>query len=152
MDKTVLIQYADMEKEVKDLRKRIIKIKREIKKIEEEGAVTDVVRGGIGGIEHFKVTGVPVPEYSRKISLLKRWKAKLERDEEELLELMNQAEEYIDSIPQSDLRTMFRFYYIDGMTWPMVAINMNSYFPKKKIAYTEESCRKRHNRFLEKNL
>lgn len=152
MDKSVLVQYSDMEKEVKDLRKRIIKIKKEIKKIEEEGAVTDVVRGGMGGIEHFKVTGVPIPEYNRKKSLLKRWKAKLERDEEELLELMNQAEEYIDSIPQSDLRMMFRFYYIDGMTWPMVAINMNSYFPKRKIAYTEESCRKRHNRFLKKNL
>lgn len=152
MDKSVLIQYADMEKEVKDLRKRIVKLEKEIRRIEKEGVVTDVVRGGMGGTEHFKVTGFPIPEHSRKKSLLKRQKALLEKKEEELLELINQAEEYIDSIPQSDLRMMFRFYYINGMTWTMVAINMNSYFPKRKIAYTEESCRKRHNRFLEKNL
>lgn len=152
MDKSVLIQYADMKEEVKDLRKRIVKLEKEIKKIEDEGVVTDVVRGGMGGIEHFKVTGFPVPEHGRKKSLLKRRKALLEQKEEELMELMTKTEEYIDTIPQSDLRMMFRFYYIDGMTWPMVAINMNSYFPKRKIAYTEESCRKRHNRFLEKNL
>ena len=151
MDKSILIQYADMKEEVKDLRKRIKKLEKEIKKIEEEGAVVDVVRGGKGGIQHFKVTGFPVPEYNRKKSLLERKRDLLVKQEEELLELMTQAEEYIESIPQSDLRMMFRFYYIDGMTWPMVAINMNAYFPKKKIAYTEESCRKRHNRFLEKN-
>ena len=150
MDKSVLIQYADMKEEVKDLRKRIVKLEKEIKKIEEEGAVTDVVRGGMGGIEHFKVTGFPVPEHGRKKSLLKRRKALLEQKEEELLELMTKTEEYIDSISQSDLRMIFRFRYIDGMEWSKVAINMNYHFPNKKVAYTEDGCRMRHNRFIEK--
>ena len=34
MDKSVLIQYADMKEEVKDLRKRIVKLEKEIKKID----------------------------------------------------------------------------------------------------------------------
>lgn len=152
MDKSVLIQYSEMKEEVKDLRKRIIKLEMEIWEIEEKGSVTDVVRGGMGGTEHFKVTGFPVPEHSRKKSLLKRRKAMLENKENELLGLMNQAEEYIDSIPQSDLRMMFRFYYIDGMTWEMVAINMNSRFPKRRTAYTGDGCRMKHNRFLEKKI
>ena len=70
--------------------------------------------------------------------------------EEELLELTNQAEEYIESIGKSELRIMFRLYYIEGLTWAQVAMRMNSLFPKRKIAYTEESCRKRSDRFFEK--
>lgn len=150
MDKSVLNEYVKMQEEVKDLRKRKLKLEREIKKIEEEGAVSDVVRGGMGGIEHFKVSGLPIPEHGRKKLLLKRRKALLEQKEEELLELMTKTEEYIDTIPQSDLRMIFRFRYIDGMEWSKVAINMNYHFPNKKVAYTEDGCRMRHNRFIEK--
>lgn len=150
MDKSVLNEYVKMQEEIKDLRKRKLKLEREIKKIEEGGAVSDVVSGGMGGIEHFKVSGFPIPEYGRKKSLLKRRKALLEQKEEELLELMTKTEEYIDTIPQSDLRMIFRFRYIDGMEWSKVAINMNYHFPNKKVAYTEDGCRMRHNRFIEK--
>ena len=52
---------------------------------------------------------------------------------------------------KSDLRQMFRFYYIDDMTWRRVATNMNKRFPNKETPYTEDSCRKRHDRFLEKH-
>ncbi len=41
----------------------------------------------------------------------------LEIKEMELLELMTQAEEYIESVPKSEVRTMFRLYYIDGLPW-----------------------------------
>ena len=33
-----------------------------------------------------------------------------------------------------------------------VAMRMNTLFPKRKIAYTEENCRKRNFRFFEENL
>ena len=71
--------------------------------------------------------------------------------EEELLELTNQAEEYIESIEKSELRIMFRLYYIEGLTWAQVAHRMNKLFPKRKVAYTEENCRKRNFRFFEEN-
>lgn len=70
--------------------------------------------------------------------------------EAELLELTNQAEEYIETIPKSELRIMFRLYYIDDLTWYQVALQMNQKFPKRSIKYTEDNCRMRHNRFLEK--
>ena len=74
----------------------------------------------------------------------------LELKEAELLELTCQAEEYIQGIEKADLRIMFRLYYIDGLTWVKVADTMNRMFPKKKVPYTEDSCRMRNNRFFEK--
>ena len=78
-------------------------------------------------------------------------KAMLIEKENELLELMNQAEEYINSIEKSELRMMFRFYYIDGMTWLQVAHKMNQLHPKRRVAYTEDSCRMRNARFFQEN-
>ena len=122
-----------------------------IARIEEEGTVKDTVSGGMGGIQHFVVEGMPVPELRRKKLLLNKRKAMLIEKENELLELMNQAEEYINSIEKSELRMMFRFYYIDGMTWLQVAHRMNQLHPKRRVAYTEDSCRMRNTRFFQEN-
>ena len=122
-----------------------------LEKIEQEGAVSDVVSGGMGGIQHFTVEGFPIPGYTKAKNLLISRKQRLKMKEEELLELTNQAEEYINSIEKSELRMMFRFYYIDGMTWVQVAHKMNRMHPKRKIAYTEDSCRMRNARFFQEN-
>lgn len=151
MDKNVLIQYTGMIEEVKDIRKRILQTEKQISRIEEEGTVKDTVSGGMGGIQHFVVEGMPVPELRRKRLLLNKRKAMLIEKENELLELMNQAEEYINSIEKSELRMMFRFYYIDGMTWLQVARKMNQLHPKRRVAYTEDSCRMRNTRFFQEN-
>ena len=142
MDKNVLIQYTDMIEEVKDIRKRILQTEKQISRIEEEGTVKDTVSGGMGGIQHFVVEGMPVPELSRKKLLLNKRKAMLIEKENELLELMNQ---------KSELRMMFRCYYIDGMTWLQVAHKMNQLHPKRRVAYTEDSCRMRNTRFFQEN-
>ena len=60
-----------------------------------------------------------------------------------------QAEEYIQGIPKSEVRTMFRLYYIDGLPWWKVAQAMNRMFPKRRVKFTEDSCRVRNNRFFE---
>lgn len=151
MDKNVLIQYVDMVEEIKDLRRRIHELEKQIDRIKEEGAVKDTVSGGMGGTQHFVVEGFPVPEYNRKMMLLRSRKAMLEEKEAELLELTNQVEEYIGSIEKSELRIMFRLYYIDGLTWIQVAHRMNRMFPKRRKAYTEDGCRMRNTRFFEEN-
>lgn len=151
MDKNILIQYCDMKEEIKDFRRRIRDLEKQIDRIKEEGAVKDTVSGGMGGTQHFVVEGFPVPEYNRKMMLLKARKAMLVEKETELLELTNQVEEYIASIEKSELRIMFRLYYIDGMTWIQVAHRMNRMFPKRRKAYTEDGCRMRNTRFFEEN-
>ena len=91
-----------------------------------------MVSGGMGGIEHFKVTGFPTPEYARTKKLLEYRKKRLKLKETELLELTNQAEEFIESIEKSELRTMFRLYYIEGLAWIEVSMRMNRLFPKRR--------------------
>lgn len=152
ISKDVLIQYSDMREEAKDLRKRIEKGERTIAKIEEEGMVSDSVKGTRrdGTIGHIKITGFPIPEYSRVKKMIKRRIQKLKIVEEELLEALNAVDDYINGMPKSELRIMFRLYYIDDLTWPKVAMRMNERFPKRKIKYTDENCRKKHDRYLEK--
>lgn len=151
--KDVLIQYCELREEIKDLRERIDRDELRLQKIEEEGVVSDTVTGtrADGTIGSIKITGFPIPEYSTVKAMLKKRIAKLQIMEDELHEAVNAVDDFINAIPKSDLRQMFRFYYIDDMTWRRVATNMNKRFPNRRISYTEESCRKRHDRFLEKN-
>lgn len=151
--KDILIQYCELREEIKDLRERIDRDELRLQKIEEEGVVSDTVTGtrADGTIGSIKITGFPIPEYSTVKAMLKKRIAKLQIMEDELHEAMNAVDDFINAIPKSDLRQMFRFYYIDDMTWRRVATNMNKRFPNRRISYTEESCRKRHDRFLEKN-
>lgn len=148
ISKSILIQYSDMKEEIKDLHRRIEQLERELYKMEEEGTVKDTVTGGLGGTQHFVVEGLPAPALRRKALQIKARKEKAAKMEGELLELVCQVEDYINSITSSELRIIFRLYYIDELTWPKVALTMNRMFPKR--IYTEESCRKKHSRFLEK--
>ena len=56
------------------------------------------------------------------------------------------------NIPKSDLRMIFRLRYLDDRTWAAVAINMNHHFPKRRIKYTEDNCRIRHDRYLKEKF
>ena len=150
MDKEILIQYTYMKAEVKDLHRRIEKLTEEINNISE---VTDYVSCGKKGRKSLgmrKVTGFPYPRYEQAKRILQERKNRLALSEEKLLELTGAVEKYIDEMDNSELRILFRLYYVDGLIWDMVAMKMNYMFPKRKIAYTKENCRKRHDRFLEK--
>lgn len=152
INKELLIQYCELRGEIKDLRERIDNDKRRLRKIEEEGVVSDTVTGTRkdGTIGAIKITGFPLPEYSKVNAMLKKRIAKLQIMEDELLEAVNAVDDFINAIPKSDLRQIFRFYYIDDMTWDMVAMRMNYMYPKRKIEYTKDNCRMKHNRYLEK--
>ena len=104
ISKEILIQYSDLQQECKEVRKKIEKLEKQIAKIEEDGAVIDKVRGGDGGLQSFKIEGFPYPEYSRKKTLLYARKATLSELEMELLETLNQVEEFIASISDSHIR------------------------------------------------
>lgn len=148
----ILEQYCELRQEIKDLRERINQGEKHLRKIEEEGVVSDTVKGTRkdGTIGPIKITGYPIPERDRVKGMIRKRNAKLHITEEELQEALNAVDDFINQIPQSDLRMIFRFYYIDDMTWPQVALNMNGRFPKRRTKYTEDNCRMRHNRYLEK--
>lgn len=152
MDRNILIEYADMKEEIKDLRRRIEQNKKELSRLNGQIVMDSVSCGKKGKkpLGTVKITGRPVTAISRKESLLNKRIRRLEELEEELLELTIQVDEYIEAIEKSELRIIFRLYYIDDLTWYQVALRMNQNFPKRKVKYTEDNCRMRHNRFLEK--
>lgn len=151
MDKNILVEYADMKEEIKDLRRRIAENERTIDRLKKT-IVSDSVSCGKKGkkpIRTVKIKGFPKMEIERRVALLEKRKAKLEMLETDLIEKQIQAEEYIQTIQKSELRIMFRLYYIDNLTWYQVAMRMNQMFPKRRVKYTEDNCWRRHKRFLE---
>ena len=150
MDKGILAEYSKMKEEIKDLRRRIRRLEEEINNLD---VVSDSVKGTRrdGTIGSIKITGYPEPRYWRLKKILESRKERLVEAEEQIQEMVGEVEKYIDSIESSELRLMFRLYYVDNLTWYQVAMRMNDMFPKRRVKYTEDNCRKRHDRFLEKN-
>lgn len=152
MERNILVEYADMLEEIKDLRRRIQEDQKKIDQLSQT-IVSDSVTCGKKGkkpLRTVKIKGFPNMEINRRIGLLKKRKTKLMLLESDLLEKQIQVEEYIDGIDKSELRMMFRLYYLDNLTWYQVALQMNQVFPKRRIKYTEDSCRMRNKRYFEK--
>ena len=148
LDKEILVQYCEMREEIKDIRRRI----RELDKyLENPPIVSDTVKGTRkdGIIGPIKITGIPDPQYRRKQVLVERYRMKLKLKETDLLELMCQAEEYVDAVEKPEMRMILRLSIIDGMANIKVAECMNRVFPKRKIKYTDENIKKRIQRFFE---
>ena len=143
ISKEILIQYSDLQEEVKEVRERINKTEDQIAKIEKDGNVVDSVCGGNGGIQHFKIEGFPYPEYSRKKTLLYARKATLASLEMELMETLNQVEEFIASVEDSRMRRIITLRFIDNLSWNKVADRIGG-------NNTEDSVRKACTRFMEK--
>jgi hypothetical protein len=148
LDKEILVQYCEMREEIKDIRRRIGELD---KYLEHPPIVSDTVKGTRkdGTYGSIKITGIPDPQYRRKGAARERLRKMLAAKEEELLELTCQAEKYIENIDKSEVRIMFRLYYIDGLTWWKVAQAMNRMLPRRRVKFTEDSCRMRNNRFFE---
>jgi len=96
-----------------------------------------------------RITGFPKMETEQRKALLERRIAKLTMLETDLLEKQNEVEEYIEEIEKSELRIMFRLYFLDNLSFPKVAIQMNRMFPKREIKYTDENIRKRMQRYFD---
>lgn len=148
MDKFILAEYADMTEEIKDLRRRVQKLETEISNL---SIVSDSVTGtrADGTIGSMRITGYPTPAFYQKTARKKKLKAMLDKKEDELQELTIKAEEHIESIKKSELRIMFRFYFLDGENYAKTAMRMNCMFPGRKIPYTDENVKKRIQRYFE---
>lgn len=143
VSKEILIQYSDLQEEVKEVRQRIEKTEKQIERIEKDGSVCDKVMGGDGGLQTFKIEGFPYPEYSRKKTLLYTRKATLTGLEIELLETLNQVEEFIASVKDSRMRRIINLRIVENLSWNEVADRIGG-------GNTDDSVRKAFTRFMEK--
>ena len=132
MTKNELVEYCDLKNEISDLENRIDKIH----KMSE--IVSDTVQNGY---KHRAVIfGIDLNR-KRKLHM---YENKLQNFYDELFEKQNKIEDYIETIPQSNIRRIFRYRYIDGFSWNQIQILM-------KYNH-EDTARRKHDRFLEKNL
>lgn len=143
VSKEILIQYSDLQQECKEVREKIERLERQIDRIEKDGNVSDKVRGGDGGLQSFKIEGFPYPEYSRKKTLLYARKATLSELEMELLETLNEVEEFIASIKDSHIRRIISLRIVDNLSWNRVADRIGG-------GNTEGSVKMAFQRFMEK--
>lgn len=123
--KEIMIQYSDMQEEIKKMRADIQKTEDAIAKLIEEGTVCDKVTGGFGGIQGFKIEGLPVVEFKKRKRLLRKKVDRLTEKENDLLELTESIEEFIDNIPVSRDRMIFRAIYFENKTQQQVAREFN---------------------------
>lgn len=119
--KEVMIQYSDMQEEIKRMREDIQKTEDDIAKLLEEGTVCDKVKGGLGGIQGFKIEGFPVPAFERRKKILRKKMDRLIDKENELLEMTESIEMFIDNIPVSRDRRIFHAIYFEDKTQQQVA-------------------------------
>lgn len=142
MDKQILKQIPDIRKEIQDLEKEIAAIKRRIDVLK-KNEVCDTVTGSRADLTvgPIKIRGHPDREFGVRMGDLQKKKDLMEKKKTELAKIENDAEEYIQSIPQSGMRRLMRYRYMDGLSWQQVAARMGS-------KHSSESCRKRVKRFM----
>lgn len=152
MTKHILEQYTDCIARERYLRDSITRLESKLDRIAEEGTIIDSVSCGKKGKKSLKnvmISGFPQMEYDHLCELLKKRQMSLKKEEQELLTLTLQIEEYISSIPNKEIRNILSLYYIEGLNWVQVAQKMNGLYRKK--TYTESACRNKHERYF-KNI
>ena len=145
IEKNVLEQYASIKKEIADLERMIAESNGKIKKYEKQ-VVSDTVTGTrpdltIGPI---KITGIAQQQIDRENELNRNRIQKMKRFKKKLEKLVVEVEEYIQKIPDSEIRRIARLRYLEELEWRQVAVRMGK-------GYSETSCRKKIERFLQKN-
>lgn len=125
ISKSDLREYRYIKKERIDLERRIRQLQRKLDEISTSGTVKDSVSGGYGGNQHFMVEGFPDKNYSEVKSKLLYQKSRHEQNKLRISEIEERVCNFIDSIPESRARTIYRMYYEDGKSQQQIAMKMN---------------------------
>lgn len=136
MTREELEEIFHIRKEIQDLEKRISRIEKQ------STMVADAVQKGYK--RRAIIYGVDVKrayKLQSNYERLKKFKIQLVDKEKEI-------ENYIEIIPFSEIRQIFRYRYLDGMNWIQVAHQMNSKYNNRE--YNEDSVRMKHDRYLKK--
>ena len=139
--KELFEQYAAMRLEHADLRKRISRMQRELRLLQ-NSRVADTVTGSredltIGPI---KVVGKPTRQYAEQQKKLAALIARYNTNADILAAKLEEVEAYLDAVEDARLRTMLRLRYVDGYTWTDVGL---------RIGLTSSGVRMAIERFFE---
>ena len=136
MNKKELEEVFHIHKEIENLEKRINKNK------SLSVMVGDVVQNGYKG--HAYIYGTDLKRKNRIYML----EEKYSNFQKILIEKKEKIEDYIEKIPFSEIRQIFRYRYLDNKNWVQIAHLMNDLY--KFEEYTESSVRQKAERYLQK--
>lgn len=137
MNKNELEEVFHIKKEIDDLDKRISRLRKQ------SIMVGDVVQNGYK--RHAHIYGEDI----KRTYKLHGLENKFDKYQIMLINKQNEIEEYIEVIPFSEIRQIFRLRYLDNKNWVQISHEMNSLYKSRE--YTEDSVRHKHDRYLEKN-
>jgi len=124
MEKGILKQYQDLKAEIKENQARLERLQARLDRINDEGFVVDTVKGGEGGIQHFKIEGFPTAEHSRVKTMLIMRQSMLNTQINKAIDLVTEVEMFIRDVEDPYLRRIMRFRYIDDLSWVEVSHRM----------------------------
>ena len=147
VSKEILIQYSDLQQEIKYLSKRIDKLKSERIKYEAKKK-HDMVRESTHEfpyIEHsVHIDGMTNINEMVLNSTINQEIKKLESRYENLLQATNDVLDFIESVDDSHMRLIITYRIIENYSWGQVADAIGG-------GNTEDSVRKAFTRFIEKD-
>lgn len=146
MDKNILKQYASMLKEADDEERRIRDMEAAITSmLPLDREVADVVTRGKRGKKPLGTCIIRGENdhsaVNRKRAKLRERKAKKELHLSRIEMMVADAEEYIYSLEDSELRRILEYCCIDRKSWDEVAEAMGE-------GYTAEACKQKFSRFM----
>lgn len=123
--KELFEQYAAMRLEHADLRRRISRMQRELRLLQ-NSRVADTVTGSredltIGPI---KVTGKPTRQYAEQQKRLSALINRYNRNAAALEAKLEEVEQYLEAVEDARLRTILRLRYVDGYTFTDVGMRI----------------------------
>ena len=144
VSKNILIQYSDLQKEIKYLSRKIDSLKNEQVKFEARKK-RDMVRASskqFPFIEHnVHIEGLADINEIKLNSILNEEIRKLESRYENLVKVTNDVLDFIDSVDDSRMRLIISYRIIEGYSWNEVADAIGG-------GNTEDSVRMAFNRFM----
>lgn len=151
VSKEILIQYAELQKEIKYLSKRIDKLKNEQIKHEAKKK-HDMVRASSRNFPYVDrnvhIEGMTDDEElivnSKINTAIRKEEEQLRLRYENLLDVTNDVLEFIESIEDSHMRMIITYRIIENYSWSQVADAIGG-------GNTEDSARKAFVRFIEKD-
>lgn len=148
MDKELLNQYKNLLREYELETVRIRTMEKKIEEMTPECVeAADVVSRGKKGKRTLGLQMIQGYEdytkQNRSRAKLRERKARQELRLAEIENIIIDVEEFINYVPDSEMRSLLRLYYIDGKSWREAAVAMGE-------GYSEDACKKKAQRFFEK--